>query len=138
MRVTVHFEFLPSCESERKHHLQINTPVRRLRIEYASCQRGGLAEQVRAEVSHGRSRINVVEHVARIGAEGKAITLVRFLSAAHRTAASTRPPYSSRATGASATRTSPSFSMVTVTLSLLRIGIGSFKFGTDANRLAQA
>ena len=62
--------------SEREHHLQIHTPIGGLRIEYASGQCDGLAEKAGAKVPDGRPRINVVQHVARIRAESKAIAVI--------------------------------------------------------------
>src|SRR5689334_9441048 len=69
--------------SEREHHLQIDAAVCRLRIEHASGQRGRLAKKSGAQVPDRRTRIDFVEDVARVGAEGKAIALVRSFRAAH-------------------------------------------------------
>src|SRR5579859_787896 len=99
--------------SEREHHLQINAPVRRLRIEYASSQRGGLAEKAGAEIADRRSRVDVVKNVARVGAEGKAITLIRPLGAAHRASTRTAHPNWPTTPGASS-----SLDMSMVSLSL--------------------
>src|SRR5207302_3845392 len=114
-----------------------DAPVRRLRIEHASGQRDRLPEKARAEISDGRSRVHVVEHVARVSAKGKAIALVRSFIPAKTAATVRSTTHASRTT---ATGTSDFAAMsaggVLVTLPVLRVGIGSFKFGPDAYRFA--
>src|SRR5579859_1339975 len=95
--------------SEREHYLQINAPVCRLRVEYATGQCCRLAKQARAEISNRRTWVDLVEYVARIGAEGEGIALIGSFRAAKRTATRTtthdRAATASPSTFATRTRT---------------------------------
>jgi len=109
-----------------------------LRIEHAAGKRGRLAKKSGAQVPDRRTRIYFVENVARVGAEGKAIALVRSFRAAKRTATRAAHAYGTSGTASAfATRTRATGTTLATLLSLLRRRIDGFQLGAKADRFAQ-
>ncbi len=91
---------------ERKLHLQIKSAVAGARTERAACQRYGLAEIGRTEISDRRCKVDPVEQIARRGTERQVVAVrrscatsewstraARTHATAHRSAARTTRPW---------------------------------------------
>ena len=118
-------------ESKREHHLEIHSPVRRLRVEWTAGKRVRLAEQRRAQVPDWRAGIYKVEQIARVRAECHAVALAGL--AADAEGPTTAATWTASGMSASTVLTG----MRSSRLGALLIACG-IQLGTDANRLGQA
>ena len=80
----------------------------------------------------------MVENIARVGAEGKVIALIRFLCTAKRAASAMRARHPCWTAAGTSGFAMTGAAMVMLPLPLLWIGVGSFNLWANANCLAQA